>query len=95
MDFTGPGGGPYTLRVAGGACRVIKVRAESADIVLRQRPDTFVKTAFGIQDPMLAMLTGKMKVRGLRKMGTFAKLFPPPRRVGTFTGAAEGMAALR
>jgi hypothetical protein len=30
-----------------------------------------------MHNPMLAMVTGKMKVRGLRNMGTFAKLFPP------------------
>jgi hypothetical protein len=32
----------------------------------------------GIQNPVLAMLTGNIKVRGLGSMGTFGKLFHPP-----------------
>ena len=29
-----------------------------------------------MHNPMLALLTRKMKVKGLRKMGSFQKLFP-------------------
>ena len=33
----------------------------------------------GARLPPLLMLTGKMKVKGLMKMGTFGKLFPEPK----------------
>ena len=29
-------------------------------------------------NPMLAMLTGKMRVKGFTRMGQMRKLFPPP-----------------
>ncbi len=31
-----------------------------------------------MHNPMVAMLTGKIKVQGIRHMGTFGKLFPEP-----------------
>jgi hypothetical protein len=44
--------------------------------VITQSPETFVKTRTGIQKPFLALLTGKIRVRGWRNLGTFGKLFP-------------------
>ena len=76
MEFSGPGGGVWTLHVAGGTCRVSEGRAAHADLVIIQSPETFVKTRTGIENPTLALLTGKIKVRGLRNLGTFEKLFP-------------------
>jgi hypothetical protein len=76
MEFSGAGGGTWTLRVAGGTCRVSAGRAAHADLVMIQSPETFVKTRTGIEHPALALLTGKLKVRGWRNLGTFEKLFP-------------------
>ena len=44
---------------------------------MTQSPETFVKTFAKMHNPMLAMLTGQVRVRGLRNMGTFGKLMPP------------------
>jgi putative sterol carrier protein len=90
MEFYGRGGGAWTLHVAGGTCRVSEGRAAHADLVIIQSPETFVKTRTGIENPTLALWTGRIKVRGLRNLGTFEKLFPiknldfAPAPVGTF-----------
>ena len=90
MEFSGPGGGAWTLHVASGTCRVSEGRAAQADLVIIQSPETFVKTRTVIENPTLALWTGKIKVRGLRNLGTFEKLFPiknldfAPAPVGTF-----------
>jgi hypothetical protein len=77
LDFTGPGGGPFTFRLADGCCTLSEEHAGTADLVLTQAPETFVKTFAHMHNPMLAMLTGQVNVRGLRSMGTFARLMPP------------------
>jgi DinB family protein/SCP-2 sterol transfer family protein len=79
MEFTGPGGGAWSLHVADGTCCAVEERAPRPDLVLTQSYETFQATMIGAQNPVLAMLTGKIKVRGLRNMGTFGKLFPPPK----------------
>ena len=76
MEFSGSGGGVWTLHVENGACHVSEGRAAHADLVIIQSPETFVKTKTGIQNPILALLTGSIKVRGWRKLQTFEKLFP-------------------
>ena len=76
MDFSGAGGGAWTLHVIDGTCRVSEGRAAQPDLLISQSPETFVKTRTGIENPMLALLTGKIKVQGWRKLGTFEKLFP-------------------
>jgi putative sterol carrier protein len=76
MEFSGPGGGAWTLQVTGGTCRVSEGRSAHADLVIIQSPETFVKTRTGIQSPILALLTGTIKVRGWQNLGTFEKLFP-------------------
>lgn len=78
MSFTGPGGGDWTFRVASGTCTVAEGRADRADLILTQSPEVLVKTMTKLQNPLLTLLTGRMRVRGLRALGTFGKLFPPP-----------------
>ena len=76
MELFGPGGGIWTLHVADGICRVTEGRAAQADLVIMQSPETFVRTRTGIENPTLAVWTGKIEVRGWRNLGTFEKLFP-------------------
>jgi putative sterol carrier protein len=76
MEFSGPEGGAWTLKVAGGICHVSEGKAARADLVIIQSPETFVKTRTGIQNPTLALLTGTIKVRGWQNLWTFGKLFP-------------------
>ena len=76
MEFTGPGGGAWTLDVAGGVCYVSEGRAAYADLVMMQSPETFVETRTGIEDLWLALLQGKIKVCGTSNLATFEQLFP-------------------
>jgi hypothetical protein len=78
MDITGPGGAAWAIQVAHGTCCVSEERPAHADLVMTQSPETFVKTLAEMHNPMVAMLTGKIKVRGFRNLGTFGKLFHPP-----------------
>jgi len=80
MRIGGPGGGDWTARIADGTCKVTEQRSATADIVMAHRDaETFLTTMRGMQNPMLAMLMGKIKVQGFRNMGTFGKLFAEPK----------------
>jgi hypothetical protein len=80
MSIGGPGGGDWTARIAHGTCRVTEQSSANADIVMTHRDaETFLTTMRGMQNPMLAMLTGKIKVQGFRNMGMFGKLFAEPK----------------
>jgi len=80
MSVGGAGGGDWTIRVADGACRVAEGRAGTTDLTMTYRDgDTFLAIAKNVQNPMLAMLTGKLLVQGFRNMGTFGKLFAEPK----------------
>jgi putative sterol carrier protein len=76
MEFSGLDWGVWTLHVADGSCHISEGGAARADLVIVQSPETFVKTRTGIENPTLALWTGKIKVHGLRNLGTFEKLFP-------------------
>jgi hypothetical protein len=76
MEFTGSGGGVWTLHIAGGTCQASEGRAAHSDLVITQSSETFVKTRTGIEHLWLARLCGKIKVQGLQNLGTFEKLFP-------------------
>jgi hypothetical protein len=99
MEFSGLDGGVWTLQVAGGSCRIMEGRAARADLVIVQSPETFVRTRTGIQHPTLALRRGKIKVQGLRKLGTFEKLFPftsldfAPVPRDTWDGRMDGQAS--
>jgi SCP-2 sterol transfer family protein/DinB family protein len=79
FEFTGPGGGCWTIRVADGVCRLAEEGADRPDLTFRMSPDTFnlamIRRAV---NPAVAMFTGRVRVRGLSKMPTFLRLFPQP-----------------
>jgi putative sterol carrier protein len=80
MDLTGPGGGTWTYTVKDGQCVRSEGRADSADLTMSMTPDTMFKAMLlEMQNPMVAMLTRRIRVRGLRKMPAFMKLFPKPK----------------
>jgi hypothetical protein len=77
MEFSGPGGGAWAIHVADGACTVAEEWPVRSDLVITQRPETFMKTRIGMLDPMAAMQSGEIKVENIENMGMFATLFPP------------------
>jgi hypothetical protein len=74
--FTGPGGGQWTMYITAGQAVVREGRSKQPDLTFTQSPATFVKTIHRLHDPMTAMLTGEIKVRGFERMGDFDRLFP-------------------
>jgi putative sterol carrier protein len=78
MNFTGSGGGAWTIAVKDGVCRVTEGAADRPNLALTQSPDAFVASFTKVKNPMVLMLTGKIKVKGFGALGTFGKLFPPP-----------------
>jgi hypothetical protein len=78
MTFDGPGGGSWTTAVADGAVTTVEGAASEADLRLTMAPETFEKMKSRIQNPILLMLTGQVKVRGFSKMGRYGRLFAMP-----------------
>lgn len=76
--FDGPGGGSWTFDVANGECEVIFGDVPNPNLRITMKPEDFHRIVAKMTPPPLLMLTGKMKVKGLGAMGTFAKLFPEP-----------------
>jgi hypothetical protein len=76
MNFSGPGGGSWTVRIADGACAVSEEHATRADLVLTQSPETFMKTCLELHDPMLAIRSGEIAVQGTDNLHIFSALFP-------------------
>ncbi len=68
----------FTIRVAGGNCSVAVGEAPDAMLVVSQSPETMIALRAKMINPMLAMLTGKIKVKGMSQMGTFGKLLREP-----------------
>jgi hypothetical protein len=80
VSVGGAGGGDWTICVADGVCYVTEGCAGAVDLTMTYHDaDTFLATAKNVQNPMLAMLTGKLHVQGFRNMGTFGKLFAEPK----------------
>jgi putative sterol carrier protein len=79
FDLTAPGGGAWTLIVEKGGGRLVRERVPNPDLVMKMSTDTFSKAIWAeMQNPMAAMLTRKLKVKGFMKMGTFSKVMPRP-----------------
>jgi hypothetical protein len=79
FEFTGPGGSCWTMRVADGACTLAEEAAERPDLAFRMSPDSFnLAMIRRVVNPAAAMLTGRVRVRGLSKVPTFLRLFPQP-----------------
>ncbi len=76
MNFTGSGGGSWTVRVADGACVVSEAHAARPDLVLTQSPDCFMKTCLELHDPMAGVQNGDISVQGVEYLDIFARLFP-------------------
>ncbi|GAC1533572.1 MAG: hypothetical protein NVS2B7_00880 [Herpetosiphon sp.] len=79
LELTGAGGGCWTIRVSDGVCSITEERVPKAALIVTQSIATFQATLIGAQHPMLALVTGKVKLQRLRNMSTFGKLFPPPK----------------
>jgi putative sterol carrier protein len=78
LNFTGPGGGEWTIDVDDGIVTIEESPASSADLVMTQSPEIFEATAVKAVNPLWAIVSRKVRIRGLRNLGRFAKLIAPP-----------------
>jgi len=75
FDLEGEKGGQYTISVANQKVTVSDGLSGDAKCVIRSSGDTFISLATGELNPMIAILTGKVKISNQGEMLRYAKLF--------------------
>ncbi|MCA1647732.1 MAG: DinB family protein [Chloroflexi bacterium] len=78
MDMPGYGGGTWTIRLVNGVATVSEGRAGTADVIMTLSTNTYMAMFKKLRNPLVLMLTGKIRVKGFSKMGTFGKIFSEP-----------------
>ena len=78
--MTGEGGGVWHMRIADGKATLQDGMPPKPDMRFTASVDTIHKVFWlQAQNPMVALLTRKLKVKGMSKMGTFGKIMPTPK----------------
>jgi len=75
FDLEGEKGGQFTITVSGQKVAVSDGLTGDARCVIRSTGDTFISLATGELNPMMAVLTGKVKISNQGEMLRYAKLF--------------------
>jgi hypothetical protein len=73
-NIAAPGGGPWTFHVENGVCTIAEGRTRDADLEMSLTPRYF-GVMFGIQNPIMGLLTRNIKIRGFRHLGKIGKIF--------------------
>lgn len=68
FDLSGAGGGKWVMRVVDNRCQVHPGETESPDLTIRCAGELFLKIHREEVNPVLAILTGKLKLKGDRKI---------------------------
>jgi hypothetical protein len=86
LHLTGDGGGSWTFTMRDGKCQVEPKAASLADTEISTDIATYLKTSIhNMQSPILALLTGKTRIKGLAKSQQFQKVFAAtPSRIWNF-----------
>ena len=77
LEYTGPGGGEWTLAVEDGKPSMTEGRAAKPDLVISQSPETFELIRQNKLDPMVAVQSGAFKAEPMEALQTFGMLFAP------------------
>ena len=75
FDLEGDGGGQYTITVADQKVIVSDGLQGDPKCVVRATGENFIKLATGELNPMMAILTGKVKISNQGEMLRYAKIF--------------------
>jgi epoxyqueuosine reductase QueG/putative sterol carrier protein len=76
LDFSAPGQGQWVMTVDHGRCRVEPGTTSSADVTVRCSGKTFHGIQYGSVNPTLALLTGRIRLSGNRRLFlNFPRLF--------------------
>ena len=75
FDLDGEGGGQYTVEVANNKVSVTDGLNGQPTCVVRASNENFMKLIQGDLNPMMALLTGKVKISNQGEMLRYAKIF--------------------
>jgi putative sterol carrier protein len=75
FDIEGNRGGQYTISVAKGNVRVEDGLVGEPKCVIRSSDENFINLVTGELNPMMAVLTGKVKISNQSEMLKYAKIF--------------------
>ncbi len=75
FDLEGEGGGQFSVKVTDGKVIVSDGLNGDPACVVRANEETFNKLVSGDLNPMMAVLTGKVKISNQGEMIRFAKIF--------------------
>ena len=75
FDIEGPQGGQYTIEVKDGKVEVRDGLDGEPRCTVRASDDNFINLATGQLNPMMAILTGKVKISNQGEMLKYAKIF--------------------
>jgi DinB superfamily/SCP-2 sterol transfer family len=86
LRLTGDGGGVWTFTMRDGKCQVTGAPAEQADTEITTDIATYLKTSlYNMQSPIVALLTGKTRIKGMAGGQQFQKIFAvTPSRIWNF-----------
>lgn len=76
LRLTGPGGGTWTFTMRDGKCLVEANASAQADTEITTDITTYLKTTiYNMQSPILALLMGRTKIKGMAGSRQFQKLY--------------------
>ena len=75
FDLEGEDGGQYTVKVANNKVDVTDGLSGEATCVVRASGENFMKLIQGDLNPMMAVLTGKVKISNQGEMMRYARIF--------------------
>lgn len=74
FDLQGPSGGQWTLEIANRRATSYTGRPERADIEIRTTPAAWIDLQTRAVNPLVAMLTGRLRLKPLRRANLVARL---------------------
>lgn len=75
FDISGEGGGQYTVRVKEGQIEALEGLNDEPKCIVKASNDNFIGVIKGDLNPMMALITGKIKITNQAEMLKYAKLF--------------------
>lgn len=75
FDLSGDGGGQRTVKVRDGALDVTEGLHGEAKCSVQGNADDFVQVVTGQMNPMMAVMTGKIKISNVSEMMRYARMF--------------------
>lgn len=75
FDFSSDGEGQFTISLANGQIGVSEGLSGDADCMVRGKGEDFVRVCTGDLNPMMAVMTGKLKISDAGLMMRYAKIF--------------------